>query len=150
MVRLLIFVSAMGYVQASRRTVLPGFRAEPRAEFAIVAIRHHCFPPSRLPACGAARHPGENVTVLVDDKATLESIRREISSLVATTAADETVAILFSCHGARIGQEAGATSALVPYDCLVADLVGTTLGEVELSAALLHLIGSACAAITPA
>jgi len=78
----------------------------------------------------------ENVTVLADDEATLEKIREALAELAAIATPDDTVAIFFSGHGARIGQGGGATSALVPYDCIPSDLVRTTLGEVELSAAL--------------
>lgn len=59
-----------------------------------------------------------------------------LADLAATATADDTVAIFFSGHGARIGSGAEATSALVPYDCKLTDVTGTTLGEAELSAAI--------------
>lgn len=83
--------------------------------------------------CG---YPEENVTVLTDDAATLENIRKALADLAAVATTDDTVAIFFSGHGARIGSDATATSALVPYDCKLADVAGTTLGEAELSAAI--------------
>lgn len=83
--------------------------------------------------CG---YPEANVTVLTDDAATLENIRKALSDLAATATADDTVAIFFSGHGTRIGKGGAATSALVPYDCKLTDVAGTTLGEAELSAAI--------------
>lgn len=77
-----------------------------------------------------------NVTVLTDGQATLAGIRMALAQLAADATADETVAIFFSGHGARLGSGPSASSALVPYDCKHADLAGTTLGEVELSAAI--------------
>lgn len=77
-----------------------------------------------------------NVTVLADEEATLERIRKALADLAAIAAPDDTVAIFFSGHGARIGQGEAAKSALVPYDCMPSDLLRTTLGEAELSAAL--------------
>ena len=83
--------------------------------------------------CG---YPEANVTVLTNEAATLEKIRKALADLVATATTDDTVAIFFSGHGTRIGKGASATSALVPYDCKLTDVVGTTLGEAELSAAI--------------
>lgn len=83
--------------------------------------------------CG---YPDANVAILTDDAATLESIRKALADLAATATADDTVAIFFSGHGARIGSGVEATSALVPYDCKLTDVAGTTLGEAELSAAI--------------
>jgi hypothetical protein len=83
--------------------------------------------------CG---YPEANVTVLTDEAATLENIRKALADLAATATTDDTVAIFFSGHGARIGRGAAATSALVPYDCKLTDVAGTTLGESELSAAI--------------
>ncbi|MCG7324652.1 caspase family protein [Achromobacter sp. ACRQX] len=83
--------------------------------------------------CG---YPEANVTVLADGAATLENIRKALADLAALATTDDTVAIFFSGHGTRIGSGATATSALVPYDCKPTDVAGTTLGEVELSAAI--------------
>lgn len=83
--------------------------------------------------CG---YPEANVTVLTDDAATLENIRKALAGLATTATPGDTVAIFFSGHGARIGWGAAATSALVPYDCKLTDVAGTTLGEAELSAAI--------------
>lgn len=83
--------------------------------------------------CG---YPEANITVLTDDAATLENIRKALADLAATATTDDTAAIFFSGHGIRIGRGAGATSALVPYDYKLTDVAGTTLGEAELSAAI--------------
>lgn len=83
--------------------------------------------------CG---YPEANVTVLTDGAATLENIRKALADLAALATTDDTVAIFFSGHGTRIGSGANATSALVPYDCKLTDVAGTTLGEAELSAAI--------------
>ena len=83
--------------------------------------------------CG---YPEANVVVLTDSAATLENIRKALADLAATATIDDTVAIFFSGHGARIGRGAAATSALVPYDCKLTDIAGTTLSEAELSAAI--------------
>ncbi|MER9436375.1 caspase family protein [Mesorhizobium sp. M0618] len=63
-------------------------------------------------------------------------MRKALAYLAATATADDTVAIFFSGHGARIGSGAEATSALLPYDCKLTDVAGTSLGEAELSAAI--------------
>lgn len=81
-------------------------------------------------------YPDANVTVLTNDEATLKNIRKALADLAATATSDDTVAIFFSGHGARIGKGAAATSALVPYDCKLTDVAGTTLAEAELSAAI--------------
>ncbi|MBS1001628.1 caspase family protein [Acetobacter persici] len=83
--------------------------------------------------CG---YPEANVTVLTNEAATLENIRRALADLAAAATTDDTVAIFFSGHGVRIGKDAAATSALVPYDCNLTDVTGTTLGEAELSSAI--------------
>lgn len=83
--------------------------------------------------CG---YPDGNVTVLTDSQATLEGIREALAKLAADAQHDDTVAIFFSGHGARIGKGADATSALVPYDCKLDDKAGTTLGEVEFTKAI--------------
>lgn len=83
--------------------------------------------------CG---YPAENVTVLTDKEATLEGLRKALADLASAATTDDTVAIFFSGHGARLGTGADATSALVPYDCRRSDLAGSTLVEAELSLAI--------------
>lgn len=83
--------------------------------------------------CG---YPEANVAVLTDHEATLENIRKALADVAVNATANDTVAIFFSGHGARIGRGAAATSALVPYDCKLTDVAGTTLAEPELSAAI--------------
>lgn len=88
----------------------------------------------RAPAfCG---YPDEYVTILTDKQATLYGIRKALADLASATAASDTVAIFFSGHGTRFGRAEAATSALIPYDCKLSDIAGTTLGEFELSSAL--------------
>lgn len=83
--------------------------------------------------CG---YPADKVTVLTDEEATLDGIRKSLAELAADATNDDTIAIFFSGHGARLGKGTTATSALVPYDCNPKDAAGTTLGEAELSAAI--------------
>ena len=83
--------------------------------------------------CG---YPEANVTVLLDDAATLENIRKALADLATAATPDDTVAIFFSGHGARIGSGTTATSALVPYDCKLTDVAETTLSGAELSIAI--------------
>lgn len=83
--------------------------------------------------CG---YPASNVTVLIDDQATLWGIRKALADLAADAKADDTVAIFFSGHGTRIGSGCAATSALVPYDCKPTDVASTSLAEAEFSAAI--------------
>ena len=83
--------------------------------------------------CG---YPDGNVTVLIDGQATLGGIRQALAKLAADAKPDDTVAIFFSGHGARIGTGADATSALVPFDCKLGDKPGTTLGEAEFTKAI--------------
>ena len=83
--------------------------------------------------CG---YPTQNVTQLLDGRATLDGIRRELAALVSRTGAQDTVVIYFSGHGARLGSGAAETSALIPFDCSPKDATATTLSEAELSTAL--------------
>jgi len=83
--------------------------------------------------CG---YPDEHVTLLTDKQAALDEIRTALANLASAAMTDDTVAIFFSGHGARIGKGEAATSALVPYDCKLSDTAGTTLGEAELSRTL--------------
>lgn len=86
--------------------------------------------------CG---YPDENVKVLINSDASLVGIRAALADLASSTTADDTVAIFFSGHGARLGSSAARTNVLIPYDCKVSDMPGTTLGEVELTAALANI-----------
>ena len=86
--------------------------------------------------CG---YPDANVTVLINGQATLEGLRQALAKLAADAEPDDTVAIFFSGHGARIGKGADATSALVPFDCKLGDTSGTTLGEAEFTKAIAEI-----------
>lgn len=83
--------------------------------------------------CGYAP---ENVIALINKDATLAAMRGALDALAARVQPGETVFIFFSGHGARLGVNANAYSALVPIDCLLGDVASTTLSEKELSAAL--------------
>lgn len=83
--------------------------------------------------CG---YPDENVTVLTDGQATLDRIRQALAKLAADAQPDDAVAIFFSGHGARIGKGVDAMSALVPHDCKLSDVPGTTLGQTEFTKAI--------------
>ena len=48
--------------RACRRTAPPGFRAAPRADFAVTAIRLQSLTPSRLRCCALRLPPGESPT----------------------------------------------------------------------------------------
>jgi len=89
-----------------------------------------------LKASAFCGYPDEHVTVLTDKQATLDCIRKALSDLATKAKGDDTIAIFFSGHGARLGRGPAVTSALIPYDCKPSDLAGTTLGEAELSSAL--------------
>ncbi|MGM4881647.1 caspase family protein [Rhizobium leguminosarum] len=89
--------------------------------------------------CG---YPEDNVTVLLDDEATLAGIRKALADLAADAKPDNTVAIFFSGHGARFGIGNSETSALLPYDCKMNDALATTLSEAELSNALAAITAS--------
>jgi hypothetical protein len=83
--------------------------------------------------CG---YHSSNVTLLLDDQATLGAIRRELNALAGRAHPDDTVVIFFSGHGARLGNSSNPESALIPFDCDPADINKTVLLEAEFSAAL--------------
>ncbi len=83
--------------------------------------------------------PATNVRVLLDDQATLSAIRSALANLAPATGTDDTVVIFFSGHGARLGQGAAETSALVPFDSKLSDLQRTTLSEADFSTVLMEI-----------
>jgi len=91
---------------------------------------------SVLQASDYCGFPAANVQMLLDGEATLANVRAALASLAGSAGADDTVVIYFSGHGARLGHASAETSALIPVDCTMADLQGTTLVEAEFSAAL--------------
>jgi hypothetical protein len=78
----------------------------------------------------------KNVTVLLDEAATLANIRAALASLASTCPPDGTATIYFSGHGAIAGAPANPTSSLVPVDCKLDELETTGLSEAEFSSAL--------------
>jgi metacaspase-1 len=86
--------------------------------------------------CGYDR---QNVVLLLNDQATLDSINHELNSLASRTKSDDTVFIYFSGHGANIGSSTDPISALVPVDCNPADILSTSLLEESLSDALMQI-----------
>ncbi|MGZ0146078.1 caspase family protein [Kribbella sp. WER1] len=80
--------------------------------------------------------PSANVRVLLDDRATLSSIRVGLADLASSADPGDTVVVFFSGHGARLGVGPTETSALIPVDCDLGDPGQTALVEAELSAAL--------------
>lgn len=89
-----------------------------------------------LRSLGYCGYPDGNVTVLLDQEATLEGIRTALANLASSALPNDTVTIFFSGHGARLGTSEDPICALIPYDCKRSDAVGTTLGESEFSEAL--------------
>ena len=77
-----------------------------------------------------------NVHLLLDGDATLERIRAALASVAGASGPDDTVAIFFSGHGARLGDPADPESALLPVECDPRTLDTTSLSEPEFSAAL--------------
>ncbi|WP_312144659.1 caspase family protein [Brevundimonas sp.] len=93
----------------------------------------------RSSSCG---YPAENITVLTDREATLAGIRKALANLAASAQPKDTVVIFFSGHGVVLDTGPDPTSALVPQDARLSDLVGTTLGEAELSRAISNIKAS--------
>lgn len=80
--------------------------------------------------------PAAHVQLLLDADATLANVRLALAGLAALAGVDDTVVIYFSGHGARFRHGIAETSALIPVDCTLTDLEGTTLVEAEISTAL--------------
>ena len=80
--------------------------------------------------------PAAHVQSLLDGDATLANVRLALANLASLAGVDDTVVIYFSGHGARFPHGIAETSALIPVDCTLTNLQGTTLVEAEFSAAL--------------
>lgn len=91
---------------------------------------------SLLESANYCGFPETNVRLLLDNEATLSSIRVELANLASTTDAEDTVVVFFSGHGARLGVGPAETSALIPVDSDLGDLTQTALVETEFSTAL--------------
>lgn len=78
----------------------------------------------------------QNITLLLNEQATLEAIRRELDLLASRSSSTDTVCIYFSGHGANLGNPTDPISALIPVDCELSNTLKTVLMEEEFSAAL--------------
>ncbi|MFQ2195010.1 caspase family protein [Aeromonas jandaei] len=78
----------------------------------------------------------QNITLLLNEQATLEAIRRELDLLASRSSSTDTVCIYFSGHGANLGNPRDPISALVPVDCKLSNILKTVLMEEEFSASL--------------
>lgn len=80
--------------------------------------------------CG---YPASQVTLLLDQAASLANLRRALDELAHTATATDTVIVFFSGHGAHKGDE---DAYLLPYDCQLANLPETALSSAELTGLL--------------
>lgn len=80
--------------------------------------------------------PPENVRLLLNEQATLSAVNNALADLANAADSNDTVVIFFSGHGALLQNGSIETSALVMFDTARDDLLGSTLTEVEFSAAL--------------
>ena len=88
----------------------------------------------RAPAhCG---YPDANVRLLLDDKATADSIRDGIRWPAGAAGLGDTALVFFSGHGGRIETGPQAGNYLIPYDCDPANLGGTAIPGEELTGVL--------------
>lgn len=78
----------------------------------------------------------DNITLLLNEQATLGAIRRELDLLASRCSSSDTVCIYFSGHGANLGNPTDPISALVPVDCELSNILKTVLMEEEFSDAL--------------
>jgi metacaspase-1 len=76
------------------------------------------------------------VSILLDGVATLTRIREALTELANVAGPNDTVIVFFSGHGARVVNASGETSALLPVDCALTDVAGTSISEAEFSKAL--------------
>jgi metacaspase-1 len=89
-----------------------------------------------LSAANYCGYDPKQITTLLDDEATLGTIRQALTDLASASRPDDTAFIFFSGHGARLNEEGTETSVLLPVDCRYDDLPGTTLSEAEFSRSL--------------
>lgn len=84
-------------------------------------------------------YSAENVTLLLDDAATQDALRRALVDLAAKTTVESTVFIYVSGHGARLDSGAHAGEYLLPVDARYVSsdsLAQTAISGAEFSAAL--------------
>lgn len=129
-------VAAKGGFPGGRALVvaIAAYRAVPPLPTAVLNDAREVAAVLTSPAhCGY--DPG-NITMLLNEEATLDAIRSELIALASRTQPDDTVIIYFSGHGARLGDPADPESALIPYDCEPSNLTATVLPEGEFSSLL--------------
>ncbi|WP_140919638.1 caspase family protein [Limnobaculum xujianqingii] len=83
-----------------------------------------------------------NVSILLDDEATLAAIRSELKGLADRAKSSDTVVIFFSGHGTRLGEDVEASSALIPFDCSLDNILESVMSEEEFSLALKNIQAS--------
>lgn len=84
-------------------------------------------------------YPASHVTLLLDDEATQETLRRSLGDLATKATVDSTVLIYISSHGARLEGGAYAGEYLLPVDARYDSgetLAQTAISGAEFSAAL--------------
>ena len=84
-------------------------------------------------SCG---YPAANVVQLLDGAATGAGIRTALDDLAARTGPDDTAIVFFSGHGAHTATAGIEQHYLIPYDCQLTDLPGTTLNGAEITSRL--------------
>ena len=81
----------------------------------------------------------QQVSLLLNEQATLEALRRGLESLASRAKSDDTVIVYFSGHGARLGSLSDAQSILLPIDSDPVSILTTTMSEAEFSTALARI-----------
>ncbi len=80
--------------------------------------------------CGYSKN---NVTVLLDEKATRASVLDSLIELADRVNPDDTVCIFFSGHGGRFGEPGNEESVLATVDTDLADIRNTSISSDELA-----------------
>jgi hypothetical protein len=83
--------------------------------------------------CG---YPSNQVTQLLDEAATADSIRDALTDLATRTGPDDTVIVFFSGHGAHDPAESDLSQFILPHDCDPGDLSATAIRGDEMTALL--------------
>jgi metacaspase-1 len=83
--------------------------------------------------CG---YPSANITLLLDEKASGNSIRTAMTNLAASARPDDTVIIFFSGHGAHSSEAGNTQQYIMPYDCNRANISGTAISGNEMTGML--------------
>ena len=73
----------------------------------------------------------ENVTLLIDSKATKQNILKQLENLSNSVSKNDTVIIYFSGHGEKGLQEKEGEYFLIPYDFDIKDIADTSISDKE-------------------